>query len=101
MAKVELSNMLKKLVKDRRTSVRSLSRELNIPQSTLNSMVKGSQPGSLEQLLKLSKHFGVSLEYLITGEDSRTPTLDEVLTQDVFSGWLNVTIKRAIPDKRK
>ena len=101
MSKIELSANLKKLLKDRRTSVRALSRELNIPQSTLNSIVAGKQPGSLEQLLKLARYFGVSMEYLITGEDVRPPTLDEVLTQDVFSGWLNVTIKRAIPDKRK
>jgi transcriptional regulator with XRE-family HTH domain len=93
--------MLKTLLEEHGISVRALSRKLNIPQSTLNSIVTGKQPGSIEQLLILSKHFGISVEYLATGEDGRPPTLSEVFTEEVYDGWLKVKIERAIPNKRK
>jgi hypothetical protein len=35
------------------------------------------------------------------GEEDRRPTLDNVLTEGIFSGWLKVTIEKAIPDKKK
>jgi transcriptional regulator with XRE-family HTH domain len=101
MKKVVLSKVLKSLLQERNISVRALSRELKIPQSTLNSIVSGKQPGSIEQLLVLAQYFGVSLEYLATGEDSEHPTLGEVLTEAVYDGWLKVKIERAIPNRRK
>ena len=82
-------------------SVRALSRNLKIPQSSLNAIASGKQPGSIEQLLAIAKYFEVSVEYLVTGDDSRPPTLADVLTEDVYDGWLKVKIERAIPSKRK
>ena len=93
--------MLKSLFAEHGVSVRALSRKLNIPQSTLNSIVSGKQSGSIEQLLILSKHFGVSIEYLATGDDNRPPTLADIFTEEVYDGWLKVKIERAIPNKRK
>lgn len=97
-----LSQTLKALIQERELSVRALSRELNISQSTLNSIVSGKQTGSVEHLLKISKFFQVSMEYLITGTDNQEPTLNNVLTEKLFSGWLKVNVERAIatPDKK-
>ena len=51
--------------------------------------------------MKISYGFGISMEALLFGEDDRPPTLDQVLTEGVFEGWLKVKIERAIPNKRK
>jgi hypothetical protein len=37
----------------------------------------------------------------IFGEDSRPPTLNDVLTEGIFEGWLKVKIERAVPTKKK
>lgn len=82
-------------------SARELSRKTKVPPSTLSSLMAGGKPQKLDHILALAEFFGTSMEMLLYGVDNRPPSLDEVLTEGVFSGWLKVEIKRAIPDKRK
>lgn len=96
-----MEKILKKLIADRGLSVRELARETGIAQSTLNALVQGRAPSKPEHLLSLSRFFGCSVEFLLTGTDQRPPTLEEVFTQDVFEGWVRIKIERAIPGKRK
>lgn len=79
----------------------SMSRQTGIPQSSIMSLLEGRGTGRPEQLLRLANFFGTSMEYLLFGEDSRPPSLDDVLTEGIFEGWLKVKIERAIPNKRK
>lgn len=101
MSKVKLKQILEKLLKDRSISARELSRETGIPQSTINNFLSGRGPHKPEQVLLIARYFGTSMEYLLFGEDSRPPTLDDVFTEGLFEGWLKVKIERAIPNKRK
>lgn len=101
MAKILLGKTIKKLISERKISIRALAKQTGIPQSTLNSISNGREPGKVEHLLTLSKYFKVSMEYLLTGNDDQPPTLENVLTEDIFAGWLRVKIERAIPDKKR
>lgn len=101
MKKAKLDKVLKALMKASGMKASDLSKATGIPAATLSSLLNGGQTHKPEHLLSLSQHFKVSIEFLLFGEDDRRPTLDEVLTEGVFSGWLKVEIKRAIPDKRK
>ena len=101
MAKVKLKSMLEKFLKDRKISARELARQTGIPQSTINNFLVGKGPHKPEQVLTLAKYFGTSMEFLLFGEDTKTPTLDDVFTEGIFEGWLKVKIERAIPNKRK
>lgn len=101
MAKIKLKTTLEKLLRDRKISARELSRQTNIPQSTINNFLTGKGPHKPEQILAMAHFFGTSMEFLLFGEDSRPPTLDDVLTEGIFEGWLKVKIERAIPNKRK
>ena len=102
MKKVKLQSVLAQLLKDRGLSAREVSRKTGIPQSTFNNYLSGRGPQNPEQILVLAQYFGVSMEFLLFGDDTlRAPTLDEVLTEGVFEGWLKVRIDRAIPNMRK
>lgn len=101
MKKVKLPQVLRKLIADKGMPARQIAREVGIPQSTLNNYLSGRGPTKPEQIHALAQFFGVSMEALLFGEDSRPPTLSEVLTEGLFDGWLRVKIERAIPDKRK
>lgn len=101
MAKIKLKTTLEKLIRDRKISARELSRQTNIPQSTINNFLMGKGSHKPEQILAMAQYFGTSMEFLLFGEDSRPPTLDDVLTEEIFEGWLKVKIERAIPNKRK
>ena len=101
MEKIQLGKTIKKLIAEREFSVREVAKQTGIPQSTLNAISNGREPGKIEHLLTLSKYFKVSIEYLLTGDDDQPSTLENVPTEEFFTGWLRVKIERAIPDKKK
>lgn len=101
MKKVKLHTVLKKFIQDKRVSAREVSRSCGIPQSTITNFLSGRGPHKPEQILKLANYFGCSLEFLLFGEDSRPPTLDEILTENIFDGWVRIKVERAVPHKRK
>ncbi len=92
--------MLKELMDRRAVSTRALAAETGIPQSTISAYPTGRGTQKPEHILAISKYFGTSMEYLLFGEDSRARSLSDVLTEQVYAGWLRVRIERAIPDKR-
>lgn len=101
MSKIQIQKTLEKFIKDRGISARELSRQTKIPQSTINNFLSGKGPQKPEQVLILAKFFNTTMEYLLFGEDDKQPTLDDVMTENVFDGWLKVKIERAIPNKKR
>lgn len=101
MKKVKLDKILSKLLQDHGLSARELARQTGLPQSTLNNYLSGRGPTKPEQILAIAKYFNVSMELLLFGEDDRPPTLNDVLTEGLFEGWLKVKIERAIPNAKK
>ena len=101
MDKIRLNSVLKTMLEDRNLSLRQLSRATKIPEPTLSGYLNGAEPGKINHIRILARFLGISMESLLYGEDDRPPTLEEVLTEQVFSGWLKVKIERAVPDRRK
>jgi transcriptional regulator with XRE-family HTH domain len=98
---VRLQHVLAKLIKDKGMTVREVGRRCGVPQSTMNNFLAGRGPHKPEQVLAIAQFFGVSMEFLLFGEDLRPPTLDDVFTEGVFEGWLKIKVERAIPTKKK
>ncbi len=101
MSKVKLKTILEKLLKDKGISARELSRRTGIPQSTINNFLSGRGSHKPEQILTLSKYFGTTMEYLLFGEDTRQPSLDDVLTENIFDGWIKIRIEKAVKNQRR
>ena len=103
MKKPKLAETLRKLIETRGITTRELSLRTKVPQSSISAICAGRSSHKHENLLVLANFFGVSLEYLIFGEDQR-PSLEKVLegalTESVYSGWLRVKIERVVPDKK-
>ena len=83
--------------------VNELARETGVPQATISGYLAGSGAGVNKptHIRTLAIFFGISMEYLLFGEDDREPTLSEVATEEFFDGWLRVTIHKAIKGRRK
>lgn len=101
MEKLRLASILKELINNRDITLRELSKQTKVPQPTLSSYLAGAGSSKPQHIRALAKFFGVSMEFLLFGEDDRPPTLEEVLTEHVFDGWLRVKVERAIPNRRK
>lgn len=98
---MKLDKVLRTLIDNEGTTLRKLSSKTGVPQATLSAYLAGGGSSKMEHILALAEHFDVSMEYLLFGEDRKTTTLEEMFTEEVYSGWLKVKIERAIPDKKK
>lgn len=82
-------------------TARELSRVTGVPQSTITNYLSGRSANKLEHLMAIADYFKVELGYLLFEESRSEPSLSEVLTEQVFDGWLRAKIERAVPLKRK
>lgn len=101
MKKMKLAKVLKVLIDSEKITLRKLSSKTGVPQATLSSYLAGGSSNKMEHILALAEHFNVSMEFLLFGEEKKRPSLEDVFTEELFSGWLKVKIERAIPTKHK
>lgn len=101
----ELAKRLNRLMEQKRLTVRKAASISGVPTSTLESWRSGSMPTDFEAIRKLCKELGVSMAYLLTGENelehTQPPTLADVMkySGEEWEGFLEVKIKRMIPKK--
>ena len=60
-----LAQNLKYLMDQRGLTLTRLSKETGIPKQTLHNWLCGAKPGNIEQIVKISKYFNLSIETLI------------------------------------
>lgn len=97
---LKLSTMLKQLMKERKISLRELAKSTAIQPSTLSGWNNGSSPRDLSEVCQCARYLGVSMEYLLFGEEPDSLPLEQLLTEKVFDGFLKVKIERVINKKR-
>lgn len=98
---MKLAKILRTLIDNEKTTLRKLSSKTGVPQATLSAYLAGGSSNKMEHILALAEHFDVSMEYLLFGEDRKQSSLEDIFTEEVYSGWLKVKIERAISDKKK
>ena len=67
----EFGERLQKLLVEKGLSIKALSNNIEVAYSATWGYVKKGSIPEAPILLKLSKEFGVSMEYLLTGQKSR------------------------------
>ena len=70
---------LKRLMKERGITSRTVSQATGIPTSTLSEWTAGREPKLGPPVVKLARFFGVSLECLVTGEEETGDVVAAVL----------------------
>lgn len=85
---------MKELLKERGISLRELSKRSGVPVSTLSEWSSNREPKSPTQTRKVAQALGVSMHYLIFGEDDVQEPLQKLLKEDLFSGTFEISIKK-------
>lgn len=97
MKKVVLHQILKKLMKDRGTTVRKLAKECGLPVSTLGSYLSGKKANyNAEHLECLASYFSCSIDYLLFGKTNPTLDIKNLPTELIYQGLLMVRIERPV-----
>lgn len=100
------STVLVRLMEEHGLTVAATAKVAGVPVSTLGHWRTGHAPTDFMAVRKLAAALGVSMAYLLTGEDeeqvpARALHISDVLTDggDLFEGILEVRIKRLVPKK--
>ena len=91
---VKIAKSLSALVKQRGLSLRQLSKLSSVPASTLNEWMSNRPPRNPVQVKRVAEVLDVSMNYLLFGEEDRNDPLQRIITEDVFQGNFQITIKR-------
>jgi len=91
-------NNIKNLLKSQNLSVREFSKQLNIPQKTVQewaSCVGNRIPRDATVLKNIANYFGCSIYFLLYGEEDPKSLLSEILEKtEIHTGLYEISIKK-------
>lgn len=101
MNNIKLGSTLKKLLKEKKMSVRKAAAEIGIPQATLNSIVNGRVPRKLDYIIKIAMHFDLSLDEMLLGKSNQSIELESLELSPHFDGIVRLQIHKVIGIKSR
>ena len=98
------SSLLVSLMEENQMTVREAARTANVSPSTITAWRSGGRPEDFLAVKKLAKALGVSMSFLLTGEEDRGPSFaGEPVSAAfekgpvIFDGYAEVTIRKLLP----
>lgn len=73
-----------------------------VPRGNLTDLKMGRQNGlSSKNLHKIAEHFGVTVEFLLTGENKKSPTSEDVELDEIKIKIINALSSLSLEDERQ
>ena len=85
--------ILKKLMNENGETLVSISKATGVPKSTISEWLGNRSPNPV-QAVKVANHLGVSLHYLLFGEDDAQDPIQKIMKEDFFKGTFEISVKR-------
>ncbi len=93
---LKIGHVLAQLMRDKNYSIKELAFESGVPASTIAHLKLNRPPKDVSTALAIAEVFGVSLHYMLYGEDDprekRNPPND--FNPELFSGVFEIIVKR-------
>lgn len=90
----QIGKVFSKITQERRLTLREISKATGVPATTLAEWQANRTPKNPNQVQSLAKYLGVSIHYLLFGEEDGQEPLQKILKEDFFSGTFEISIKR-------
>ena len=90
----QIGNILSKLVQDKRLTLKEISKATGVPATTLAEWQSNRTPKNPNQVREVAKFLGVSIHYLLFGEEDSQEPIQKIIKEDFFQGTYEISIKR-------
>lgn len=96
---------LKHLIKERGLNPRIISEATGIPRATISDWMNGTEPRLNDSIIALSKFFGCSIDYLITGKEPEEDLINNMIEDakdsftEIHTGIYRLRIEKMISKK--
>ena len=98
--KLKTKTVLQALMKKQGETLAGLSKSTGVPKSTLAEWQNGRTPNPV-QAVKVANYLGVSLHFLLFGQDDAEEPLQKVMKEDFFKGTFEISVKRVKIDSEE
>jgi len=99
MSSTQIGKVFSSIVKERRLTLKEISQETGVPATTLAEWQVNRTPKNPNQVRAVAKFLGVSLHFLLFGEEDQEEPIQKILKEDFFTGTFEITVKRVkLPD---
>lgn len=102
------AKILRNLMAEKNMSVRAAANIAKVGASTIDNWRAGALPEDYSAVKRIAKGLGVSLSFILTGEDEirdvgQLTSITEVFDDGgaLFDGYAKITIQRLIPRKKE
>lgn len=90
----QIGKVLSQIIKQRRLTLREISKATGVPATTLAEWQANRTPKNPSQIKAVSKYLGVSLHFLLFGEEDSEEPIQKIMKEDFFKGTFEISIKR-------
>jgi transcriptional regulator with XRE-family HTH domain len=94
MMTIKIGIILRKLLDEQRLTLKAVSKGAGVPATTIAEWSNNRSPKNLLHAQRVAAFLGVSLHFLLFGEEDREEPLMKLLKEDVFSGTFEINVKR-------
>lgn len=92
---MEFDKTLKRLIRQRGTTTGELAKKIKVPAKTISDWLTGRTPRDLDAVKRCADVLGVSVHFLLYGEDDRRNIIDEILEKtEVHTGLYEISIRK-------
>lgn len=99
---MEFDKTLKRLIRERGTTTGELAKKINVPSKTISDWLTGRTPRDLDAVKRCAEALGVSVHYILYGEDDRKSLIGEILEKtEIHTGMYEVSIRRVTSKSKK
>lgn len=91
---IQIGKVLTSLLKEKGLTLASVSKSTGVPRTTLAEWSSNRPPKNPIQVKAVADFFGITIHYLLFGEEDKQEPLQKIFKEDFFSGTFEINIKR-------
>ena len=92
---IKIKTILKKLLHEHDLTAAQLARATKTPPQTINNWLSGQEPRSLKQIKAIADYFGISVDYLIYGQEEKNSKISiDKYEDEINAGIFEVVLRR-------
>jgi transcriptional regulator with XRE-family HTH domain len=90
----QIGKVFSEIIKERRLTLKEISAATGVPATTLAEWQANRTPRNPSQVRAVSKYLGISMHYLLFGEEDGEEPVQKILKENMFQGTFEITVRR-------
>lgn len=91
---LKIGPVLRSIIEERRLTLKEIAKATSVPASTIAEWSNNRAPKNPVHAQRVANFLGISLHFLLFGEEDHQEPIQKILKEDFFSGTFEISVKR-------